>query len=155
MKKILSITMILIWAGSSMFGCTSVEQENEKMNSEVENSVVQLPDAAKTLVLNNGEKWKADSITNVNVAAIEGIIAKGKPVTLEDHLKTAGEMQEALNKLIKDCRMKGPEHDALHHWLEPFLATHKQLLEVKTLEAAQTIYMDLSAQIKVYPEFFE
>jgi hypothetical protein len=154
MKRILSVGMVLIWAVIS--GCGESDQETGAMrNPEIETPALQSPEEDEKLVLNNGEKWKADSITNANVAIIESIISNNKPVSLEDYLKAAGEIKQSLNKLIKDCRMKGPDHDALHHWLEPFLATHKQLSEVKTVEEAQAIYKELDAQIRVYPEFFK
>jgi hypothetical protein len=94
-------------------------------------------------------------MTNANVAALEAVIATSKPESLEDYHQAAGAVSDALNKLIKDCRMKGPDHDALHHWLEPFLATNKKLSESKTMEEAQSAFKELEDQIHVYPQFFE
>lgn len=107
------------------------------------------------LTLNNGAKWKADSITNVNVKAIISTIDNKTLNSISDYHAMGDAVQQGINKLIEDCRMEGPDHDALHGWLEPLIEMNKQLKDSKTIEEAKSIFLKESQHIKVYLEYFE
>ena len=79
------------------------------------------------LTLNNGAKWKADSITLINVSLLQAIVSDAKKEKPENYSLTTGKLQDGLNKLVKECKMKGADHDALHQWLEPLLEKTKEL----------------------------
>ena len=69
--------------------------------------------------------WKLDASTRYNLGVIKKLLRESGS---DDHLdKTAAALQDATNKLIKECRMEGPDHDALHMWLEVYLKHLKQL----------------------------
>lgn len=107
------------------------------------------------LTLNNGNRWKADSITNVNVSALSKIITEQKPATLEDYHAAAQQLQAGIEKLLMDCRMKGDEHEALHHWLEPIMESNGKLAKSTTVEEASTLYNAERERINIYPQYFE
>lgn len=107
------------------------------------------------LTLNNGNRWKADSITHVNVSALSKIITEQKPATLEDYHASAQQLQAGIEKLLTDCRMKGDEHEALHHWLEPIMESNGKLSKSTTVEEASTLYNAERERINIYPQYFE
>jgi hypothetical protein len=70
-------------------------------------------------------KWQLDESTRKNISAIKLILA-GSPDTTG--IRKAGlEISDAVDQLIRECRMKGADHDALHSWLEGFNHDLKKL----------------------------
>jgi hypothetical protein len=107
------------------------------------------------LALNNGVKWKADSATFVNVALLQKIISKAKKESLEIYFQTATDLQNDLNKLISECKMKGADHEALHHWLKPVMEKTKELKDANNIETAEKISVEIKKQINLFPQYFE
>ncbi len=107
------------------------------------------------LVLNNGAKWKADSPTRVNVALLQDIASKSKQGSLNDYHQTAGRLQEGLNKMVKECKMQGPDHDALHKWLQPLVENTKELAKQTTAENAAVSLKKIEQQLGLFPQYFE
>lgn len=110
------------------------------------------------LALNNGEKWKSDDPTNVHAQKLVELAEefKEKSVTknLEMYRNYADMLQQELNGMIKDCKMDGPDHDALHLWLKPVLDGVKELKEADNEENAKKIETHLSENILKYNQFF-
>jgi hypothetical protein len=83
-------------------------------------------------VLNNGAKWEADEPTNKNAGLL---IANGDQFekksnrTLEDYHDFGNDINSGINKMIKECTMKGAQDQALHMW---FLRVLKQTNTLKT-----------------------
>lgn len=115
-------------------------------------------DKTETIALNNGSKWKADSSTNANVRNLQLVVDKfdasaGK--SLADFTVTAADLQSGLDKLVGECRMKGPDHDALHKWLEPLIGQVKKLKETGNEQEAAQQVKAIHEQLKLYPQYFE
>ena len=110
---------------------------------------------ATGLVLNNGAKWKADSTTALNVALLKKIISGTNKETLQNYSQTAIELQDGLNKMISECKMKGADHEALHHWLEPLMEKTKELKKANNIENAKTIFGEIEKQINLFSQYFE
>jgi len=110
---------------------------------------------AGALVLHNGAKWKADASTTKNVSELFNVIADANPVSLEDYHKTGKTIENGIELMISDCRMKGPDHEALHHWLEPLMEQNNKLLEVKTAEEGKEVFAVIRKQIEIYNDYFE
>lgn len=110
------------------------------------------------LALNNGEKWKSDDPTNMHAQNLIGLNqdfrTKASDANLEMFRNYADMLQQELNGMIKDCKMDGPDHDALHLWLEPVLNRVKDLKNAETDEKAKEIDADLSGKIMKYDQFF-
>jgi hypothetical protein len=110
---------------------------------------------AVALALNNGAKWKADSSTKSNVAFLQNIAASAKKENLEGYHATAEQLQEGLNKMVKECKMKGPDHDALHKWLEPLMETTKDLKKQTAAEHAAATLKEIEKQLDLFSQYFE
>ncbi len=115
-------------------------------------------DAGETLALNNGKKWNADDVTAANVAALQNVLTEfsAKNETgLDAYRGAAQQLQQAANKLISDCRMKGPDHEALHLWLVPLLDQIKNLKNAADEKQAAEVYGQIENQMKQFNNFFE
>ena len=149
MKRILLILLIT----NLLLACNAESDNEHKM---VTDSVVhEHTEAASVLVLNNGNKWKADSVTVTNAETLQAIIASANPKNLEDYSKISTDINEGLNKMIKQCTMKGADHDALHLWLEPLMKKVKELGESSTVDKAISILHELETQVNLFPQYFE
>lgn len=115
-------------------------------------------DQSIALTLNNGAKWKADSITGHNVVVLKTIADnfKIKPFpSTNDYQLLSGDLNTALNTMIQQCKMTGPDHDALHHWLEPVLKETNKLKNTADTTAARSIFKSIDEQIDNYHNYFE
>ncbi len=99
-----------------------------------------------------GKKWKADSSTRANVANLVAILEKSEARGNTSHALLAGEMQAGLDKLVKECRMKGPDHDALHVWLEDVMEEVKELKQGK--DDYQESFADLRKEVNEFYDDF-
>ncbi len=112
----------------------------------------------ETLALNNGKKWDADDVTAANVAALQNVMAEfaaKNETRLEAYYAAAQQLQQAANKLISDCKMKGPDHDALHLWLFPLLEQIKNLKNAADEKQAADAFAQIGNQMKQFNNFFE
>lgn len=107
------------------------------------------------LVLNNGAKWKADSTTLLNVALLQKIVSDAKKESLENYLQTAADLTEGLNKMVRECKMKGADHEALHHWLEPLMEKTSALKNANSIDTAGLISGDIEKKINLFSQYFE
>ena len=151
MKKPLMILMLtgLLWAcnsNSSPDRETVVEPNDHAHANET------------VLALNNGQKWKADTPTNENVDAIRSIAQSFavKPHTaITDYQALGSGLQKGLDKMIQECKMSGPDHDALHQWLEPILKDVNELKKAESIASAEKIFHAINERLDMYAQYFE
>lgn len=116
---------LLIMVLAAFVSCTGQQTAEQHKNNTANNN----EDKVVTVTLNIGAKWKADEATRKNVAAMVQVgndstyADAGKRKQLYKNLKTK------IDTLVKECSMKGAEHDALHVWLEKVLKDLKELKE--------------------------
>lgn len=152
MKKILTI----IFATSLLLSCNSGRDKEKNIATDSVTEKHNDPENKTTkLVLNNGAKWKADSTTLINVVNLQKIISNVKKQNPENYLQTATTLQDGLNKMINECKMKGADHDALHRWLEPLIKKTKELKNTTVVENAAAILNEIENQINLFTQYFE
>lgn len=113
---------------------------------------------ATTLSLNNGAKWKSDLSTTNNVNELKAMTHRfneNKNKTLADYTAAGNELQAGLDKMIKECRMEGPDHDALHLWLEPLMKNIAGLKKATDETAASEKLNLVEQHVNTYNQFFE
>lgn len=111
----------------------------------------------KELTLNNGAKWQSDNITRKHVSALNLMadeFEKNSNKSLESHHEFADSVQKELQQLVNDCTMKGPDHDALHIWLEPLLTDVKNLKSSNNDEDAKRASTSFINDVRKYNQFF-
>ncbi len=146
--------LTILLATSLLLACNARNEKEKTIRTEpvagnhVEHSVT-------GLALNNGVKWKADSTTVLNVDLLQKIISVAKKESLENYSQTAIGLQNGLNKMVSECKMKGADHEALHHWLEPLMDKTKELKNADSIENARTIFGEIEKQIKLFSQYFE
>lgn len=133
---------------------TEHHHDSDEMNSHDEHGM----EAGTVLALNKGEKWKSDDPTNMHAQNLIVLNQEFRPKAADANLEMfrnyADMLQQELNGMIKDCKMEGPDHDALHLWLEPILNGIKNLKNAENEEKAKEIDTDLSEKIMKYDQFF-
>jgi hypothetical protein len=110
------------------------------------------------LTLNNGAKWKADSITNHNVVNLKTMTDnfRIKPFpSKNDYLILSSDLSNGLNQMIQQCKMTGPDHEALHRWLEPVLQENKQLKQISDTTNGRKIFHAIDERIDDYHNYFQ
>jgi len=115
-------------------------------------------DQTTELSLNNGAKWQADSVTTNNVAYLKKIADnfRTKPHHLvNDYKALSTDLNNALNKMIQQCKMTGPDHEALHHWLEPILEETNELKNITDTTIAGSIFKSIDTRLDIYNNYFE
>lgn len=152
MKILLPMLLLL----SQVLACNSYEEGEQSNNADTASATHKEEEASETgLVLNNGAKWKADSLTLRNVALLQDIVLDAKNERLENYLQTGDSLQKGLNKMIADCKMQGPDHDALHQWLHPLLGKVENLNKSTSASSAGAIFTEIQSHINVFSQYFE
>ena len=101
------------------------------------------------LQLNEGKRWQADQATTGSIRKMQRMASENaKPPAL-----LAQELNGQFNTLLKQCTMKGPEHQQLHAYLGP-LRKKIQALENCT-ENCQDRVQELNSYLGSYHEFFK
>ena len=154
MKKLL----ILLLLTGTIWSCNNHKPtENKNFNSPSETEEPH-SEATEKLELNNGAKWTVDNITNNNINNLKLILEKfdnGTDKSLSAYKKTQDDLQKGLDKMIAECKMKGPDHEALHKWLEPLIDQVTKIKQVSTVPDADEALNGIRAQVTLYSQYFE
>ncbi len=137
-----------------LFSCN---QGNNKSRTENNTSSIQAV-ADTCLTLNNGDKWKADSSTYNNVMDLKNTsdMFKIQPFpSLNEYQSLGNDLTKEINKMIQECKMTGPDHEALHKWLEPILENTNKLKSVSDTAAAKPIFQSIDTRLNEYRNYFE
>jgi len=121
-------------------------------------SLYQHEPASEKLVLNNGAKWKVDKITHDNVVHLQQVVKtvnSKSAKSLKDYHMAGVALQNGIVKMIRECRMKGPDHQALHKWLEPLMEQVSKLSRASEATSAADLYNATTARLNVFNQYFQ
>jgi hypothetical protein len=118
MNKIIIALAIFLWA------CSGTTQQQDKQQADTANE----KETVAAVQLNNGSKWKVDEATRNNVAMLRQIVSD---TTQAATPALAAALQSRLDSLVSQCTMQGPDHEALHQWLQPIIHSVKEMKEEK------------------------
>lgn len=167
----MNIQKVLLFAAAfALSGCNKTMQDQVKSENTTEQTSedhdhdhdhdgeeAHQHEDAKELALNNGKKWTVDESTR-NHAQVLTTLAKGFEAENTKDLNAyhgfADKVDTELQALIKACTMKGPDHDALHLWLEPVLEGTKDLKNTTDETRAKAEAQQLSENIIKFNQFF-
>jgi hypothetical protein len=110
------------------------------------------PESPAKLQLNNGVKWKTDEATRTNVAAMATLINNNSS-SEKNKEQFINQLQARVDTLVQQCKMTGPEHDALHLWLEQVLNDIKAIKE--GTGDYQNSYAALKKDVESFYLYFE
>ena len=156
-NKLIKQVAVYVLVTGLLVACNTNENKKSdlKILSTVETEAQKSTESATELTLNSGEKWNADASTNLNVTALSKIIQSVHPTNLEAYHAAGKTLQEGIDKMIKECKMKGPDHDALHHWLEPLIEKNKILQTAESANEATEAFDFIKNQVNQYEYFFK
>jgi len=117
--------LLLVMLLATLVSCNS-RQTAEQHESHAANGK---EDKVATVPLNSGVKWKADEATKKNVLAMAQVVNDSIYADAGNRKQLSSALQAKIDTLVKECTMKGAEHDALHVWLENVLKDLKELKE--------------------------
>lgn len=147
MNKILISLSLLVMA------CTNNVSQVKTTPSEQEKHDATTNVLHDSLQLNNGARWKADDATRKNVAAIVSVINDSSNMGQNHRAQLTRQLQIRIDTLVQQCRMTGPDHDALHVWLQQVL---HDLKELKTGDHDYQVSFDaLRQDVDSFYVFFE
>ena len=109
---------------------------------------------SKQLALNDGRKWNVDDPTNAYVRKMQGIVERFDSRGSSDYNMLADSLRVQTTGMVVDCKMTGPDHDALHLWLEPVL-NDVQTLAGKDEAEAKKSYDHVKSSLVEYDTYFE
>jgi len=158
--------IIILAAAIMLWGCgdsntkqqrpeTPSPESTEKTKSTEPNSENEQVASFDHLVLNDGEKWKmTEEMMPIVIDAQDALFEFAyEGYTEYNYL---GERLNNYNySLINNCNMKGPAHDALHHWLVPHMELTDALENAETEEEAERIIEKLQDSFRIFHEYFE
>lgn len=147
--------LLILFCISSLLACTNSKTGNKET---IQATAEEHQHEAQKLSLNKGAKWNSDETTNKNVTELETILhrfADKQPKLTADFISVANELQTGLDKMIKECRMQGEDHEALHQWLEPLIENVGQLKKASDEKKASTLVDEISEQLNNYHQYFE
>jgi hypothetical protein len=126
MKTTLS-TLLLF--GIIMSACQGGEEE--VATEYADTVVVNTTDNAPALIaeldglhLNNGAKWSVDSTTHAGMQNVQTLLQNYDG---EDSKDLGDKIKDELKEIIKQCRMKGEDHDQYHIILNAMLIESKAM----------------------------
>jgi hypothetical protein len=147
MNKLIIILSLFSIACS---GNVSQKEGTEKAGHETHNTNLR---PAGKLQLNNLAKWKTDEATRANVAAMITLINDRGNSSEKNKEEFTNLLQARIDSLVQQCKMTGPDHDALHMWLEQVLHDMKTMKEGNG--DYQTIYGALKKDVESFYFYFE
>jgi len=159
LKFFLLAGTMMLFASCNPAHNDSSKGDGYKEHTHQHNETIETYDVVKTktLSLNNGQKWQTDEITGKHASAINEManeFENNADKSLAAYLAFGNNVQNELQQLINDCTMKGPDHDALHLWLEPLLTDVKNLKNCDDENEAKIAVDVLINDARKFPQFF-
>ncbi|MBI2274288.1 MAG: hypothetical protein HYU70_10870 [Bacteroidetes bacterium] len=109
--------------------------------------------AVPGLSLNDGVKWKADAKTLANISLLKSVLADALKQNPVNYDLAATALQKGLDKMVAECSMKGPDHDALHQWLLPLMKKVNELKKTSDDKAAAML-REIETHIYLFDQYF-
>ena len=152
--------ILFLFSTGVLLSCSSPNTQNAQTESAKDSTVQGHHDAKSegALTLNNGKKWKADSITNFNVKALQKTandFRAGNKNTIDEYHSAGKNLENGINKLLADCKMQGAEHEALHKWILPVLEDIKKINAANETGSAETAFAGILEKLNNYNNYFE
>jgi hypothetical protein len=158
-KLFLAAALMIVFTACNNADTTSANTETVHEHAQPHDTAMHNHEAKAThgLSLNNGAKWQTDESTRKHAATLNNMVGDFEKQTVKSlsaHHSFADKMQEALQQLINDCTMEGPDHNALHLWLEPVLNDVKHLKNTDNEEEAKNAATVLSEDVRKFNQYF-
>jgi len=155
MKKIL---LIYITCNFILIACQQ-DQSSDSVRTEEVHQDAKIHDhqveAVGGLALNNGSKWVINEEMKPIIQKSNDVLANQENFKKNGNYKELAVVLDELNtQLINSCTMKGPDHDMLHHWLEPHMKLIESLKNADTPDAESELISKLKESFQTFNQYF-
>lgn len=136
-----------------LFSCN---QNNKKSDTHGKDTHIMATDT--NLTLNNGGKWKADSITNHNLIRLKvtANMFRVAPFPSVNNYQILGkDLSNDADTILQQCKMTGADHEALHKWLNPIITQTAQLKKITDTAEARKIFDLVDERINTFHQYFK
>lgn len=149
MKKSL-FTGLLV---SVLISCNQGTNTSQPHDEETHSAVTDV-----NMTLNNGAKWKADSVTNHNVVRLKvtANMFRVKPFPdLSSYQLVGGYLSGDVDTMLLQCKMKGADHEALHKWLAPIIDQSRRLKNISDTAEGRKLFDSVDQRINIFHQYFD
>jgi hypothetical protein len=108
-------------------------------------------EAAGKLMLNNGEKWKANPETTEGIKNLQQLVDGYLKTENSDIKALAGKMESEFTTILQKCTMTGEAHAQLHNFLLPLRDKIAGLKENPSNDAVK----DIQAYLDNFKNYFQ
>ena len=147
-KKLFTVLCVSI-----LFSCNQATNNSESQSNHNDSMATDT-----SLTLNNGAKWKADSVTNHNLVRLK-VTANMFRVDPFPPLNTyqilGGDLANDVDTMLQQCKMQGADHEALHRWLAPISNQSTRLKNITDTAEGRKIFDSVDRRINLYSQYFE
>lgn len=152
-------TILLLFAANAILLLSCNQSENKSVNgaSHEHKATPHAQQHTQDHAV-GAKKWQTDESTRAHVAKLHTELKAfklKKDADLASYNAFGTDLTDELNKLISDCRMKGPAHDALHGWLTPFLDHVAKLNKAGTVGEGKRSVEEIEESLNIYYKQFE
>ncbi|HJW18086.1 MAG TPA: hypothetical protein VJ499_13230 [Flavisolibacter sp.] len=147
------IYLLLAWTIFSCNESTPSVPESDKYEHVHHDAI-----STDSLNLNNGKKWQGDSVTKANVSSLQAVVQETIAISNpgQKEYNNAGiSLKNQLDKLINECRMQGPDHEALHKWLTPLFNKVSALVKTQDSKEASELIEEIHMHLNTFNTYFE
>lgn len=149
--------LLLITVPSFLFSCNQADKISDDRMAKYLKPAHPDKEHIAELSLNNGAKWKTDESTRIHAVKLNSILdlfSKSGADDIASYKLLADDLLRELNGLIADCKMKGPEHEALHTWLEPVLKEVSNLKKITSADQGKDCAEVLANKFREFNKYF-
>jgi hypothetical protein len=127
---------------------TAANLKTEKHESEDNEEEAE---RAGKLVLNNGNKWKANAETTEGIKKMMSLVNEYLKKGDTDSKKLGESLEKEFTTVLQKCTMTGEAHEQLHNFLLPLKAKIDKLKETNNVEFVN----EIQTYLNNYNNYFE
>ncbi|HUZ60405.1 MAG TPA: hypothetical protein VMU83_16655 [Hanamia sp.] len=145
--------MFIILCGSFLLSCNQGTNNSESQSNEAYSMV-----PYTGMPLNNGAKWKVDSMTIHNVIRLKvtANMFRVKPFPeLDTYQLLGGYLINDADTMLQQCKMKGAADEALHEWLVPIINQSGRLKNITDTAEERKIFDSVDRRINTFHQYFD
>ena len=145
--------LFIILCASFLISCNQSTKNTESHDEDAHSTTTDT-----SMTLNNGAKWKADSITNHNVIPLKvtaNMFRVAPSPSLDNYQILGKDLANDANTMLQQCKMTGADHEALHKWLTPIINQSAQLKNITDTAEARKIFVSIDRRINAFQQYFE
>ena len=149
MKK----SLFTAFCASILLSCNQSTNNSESQSKETASAV-----GDTSMTLNNGAKWKTDSMTTHNLVRLKvtANMFRTEPFPSQSNYQILGsDLANDAYKMLQENKMENAGQDALHKWLTPITTQSERLKNITDTAEGRKIFDSVDRRINTFQQFFD